>query len=233
MEQDNLDNTIPYIKDNTVSTSFYLTFAFLLMTAIITFIEAIRTNSAKIRHILNLVAGVSVVTAFFYAKFMNKLNGSMNNNEQTYKEINITRYSDWVITTPFLLLVLCLVLAYNNHSTMRTSLFLSVLIVNYAMLGVRYFGEVGKLNRRLSQLIGIIFFIILYGTIYFAFLYNNYKLDNAVIYWAFVIFWGLYGVVYDFRDEHKVISYYILDIFSKCFVGWFLWAYLTKAITIF
>lgn len=232
MEELNLKNKVVYNKENMVKTTFYITYAFLLTTATVTFIEAMRTNSEKIRHILNLETCISIVAAFFYTQFMRKLN-DVKSKELNYKEINVTRYTDWAITTPIMLLALCLVLAYNNNTIMKSSLFLLILIVNYAMLGIGYYGEVGKLNKRLSQLIGFLFFIILYGIIYFAFLYNNYKFDNAVIYWAFVIFWALYGVVYDINEEDKNISYNILDLFSKCFVGLFFWAYLTKVITIF
>jgi hypothetical protein len=39
---------------NVVHSSFYITYAFLMTTATITFIESIRTKNEKVRHILNL-----------------------------------------------------------------------------------------------------------------------------------------------------------------------------------
>ena len=54
-----------------VHSSFYITYAFLMTTATITFIESIRTKDAKIRNILNLETCISVVAAFFYgSRFM-------------------------------------------------------------------------------------------------------------------------------------------------------------------
>ena len=50
--------------------SFYTTYVFLMTTATITFIEAMRTNITEIRNILNLETCVSIVAAFFYAKFV-------------------------------------------------------------------------------------------------------------------------------------------------------------------
>ena len=53
-----------------VHSSFYITYVFLMTTATITFIEALRTNDNKIRHILNLETCISVVAAYFYGKFV-------------------------------------------------------------------------------------------------------------------------------------------------------------------
>ena len=221
-------------KDRLVKVTFYITYAFLLTTATITFIEAIRTNDAQIRHILNLETCISVVAAFFYTQFMNKINKYSEENKQIdYKEINITRYTDWMITTPIMLLVLCLVFGYNNKTVMSASYFLLILVVNFLMLAFGYVGEVGMLNKRLAQLGGFIFFFILYGMIYFTFLHSKYNFDNQIIFWAFVFFWFFYGVLYDMNEETKNVGYNVLDLFSKCFVGIFFWAYLTGVIKIF
>ena len=53
-----------------IDNSFYITYVFLMTTATITFIEAIRTDDNKVRHILNLETCISVVAAFFYGKFV-------------------------------------------------------------------------------------------------------------------------------------------------------------------
>ena len=56
-----------------MNDTFYITYAFLMTTATITFIEAIRTKDMKIRNILNLETCISVVAAFFYGKFVHSL----------------------------------------------------------------------------------------------------------------------------------------------------------------
>ena len=56
-----------------VKNSFYLTYVFLLTTATITFIEAMRTKNNKVRHILNLETCISVVAAYFYGKFVEQI----------------------------------------------------------------------------------------------------------------------------------------------------------------
>ena len=41
-------------SDHNVKLTFYITYVFLMTTSTITFIEAIRTNDSKVRHILNI-----------------------------------------------------------------------------------------------------------------------------------------------------------------------------------
>ena len=48
--------------------------------------EAIRTNIPAIRHILNWKLVFHVKTAFFYTRFMEKINDT-NNKQLNYKEI--------------------------------------------------------------------------------------------------------------------------------------------------
>ena len=116
MEELDVQDTIRSTnKDRMVKLTFYITYAFLITTATVTFIEAIRTKDAKIRHILNLETCISIVASFFYTQFMKKME-DFKDKELNYKEINITRYTDWMITTPIMLLVLCLVFAYNNKT---------------------------------------------------------------------------------------------------------------------
>ena len=57
--------------DYFVKVTFYITYVFLLTTATVTFIEAMRTSDSKVRHILNLETCISVVAAFFYGRFVN------------------------------------------------------------------------------------------------------------------------------------------------------------------
>ena len=45
---------------------------------------------------------------------------------------------------------------------------------------------------------------------------------NQIVYWAFVILWAIYGLIYESEDDKRNIGYNILDLFSKCFVGIFL-----------
>ena len=217
-------------RKNLVKYSFYLTYAFLLTTATITFIEAMRTKVPKIRHILNLETCISVVAAFFYSQFMERIKKSKD--EIDYKQINVTRYTDWAITTPIMLLVLVLAILYNKGGSLNFFDFLIILAFNYLMIGAGYMGEIGLISKRRGQVIGFIGFILLYGFIYVKYMTGAAIFDNQMIFWAFVIFWSFYGLIYEVEPEKRNIGYNILDLFSKCFVGIFFWAYFTKTITL-
>ena len=211
-----------------VKNSFYLTYVFLLTTATITFIEAMRTKNNKVRHILNLETCISVVAAYFYGKFVEQINVKNIN----YRKINMTRYIDWFITTPIMLLVLCLAFLYNTGGKLQFFTFLKILALNFAMLGSGYLGETKYLNRNLSLFIGFVFFFALYGYIYYKFLSKKSIFDNQILYWAFFTFWILYGVVYNLPEKMKNVTFNYLDLFAKCFVGIFFWAYFTGVFTL-
>ena len=209
-----------------IDNSFYITYVFLLTTGTVTFIEAMRTKDIKIRNILNLETCISVVAAFFYGKFVEKVEKEPETN---YEQINKMRYTDWAITTPIMLLVLVLAFLYNNkQGSLPISSYAVILLLNYGMLGLGYMGEIGALSKFTANGIGFAFFAGLFGYLYSAFLAGQYNFDNTLLYLVFLILWALYGVVYFFDEVTKNISFNVLDLFSKCFVGIFFWAYFTK-----
>ena len=140
-------------NDRLVSLTFYITYVFLMTTATITFIESIATDNQKVRHILNLETCISVVATFFYSKFAKMIHVENIN----YKEINVNRYTDWMITTPLMLWVLCLVFCYNNKENFKLSSFITILILNFAMILSGYFGEIGFIqDRNIANVIGFV-----------------------------------------------------------------------------
>lgn len=209
--------------DELVSNSFYITYAFLMTTATITFIEAIRTKNPKIRNILNLETCISVVAAFYYGLFVADLKEGVD-----YEKINVTRYVDWSITTPIMLLVLVLALLYNNkRGPMSFISFVIILFLNYLMLGFGYIGEIGLLDKNWANTFGFIAFFALYYFIYDRYIAGKNNKDNNILFGAFVFLWALYGVFYNMDSVARNVGYNILDLFSKCFVGIFFWAYFT------
>ena len=219
-----------YNSDTMVKNSFYLTYIFLLTTATVTFIEAMRTNVAKVRHILNLETCISVVAAYFYGNFVQEIAGEGNSID--YRQINMTRYIDWFITTPIMLLVLCLAFLYNSGGKLNFLTFLIILAMNFSMLVSGYLGETGYINKITGMMVGFVFFFLLYGFIYYKFLYKKPLFDNKILYWAFFTFWIMYGVVYNQPDKFKNVMFNYLDLFAKCFVGIFFWAYFTGVFTL-
>jgi bacteriorhodopsin len=196
----------------------------LMTTGVITFIEALRTDNPTIRHIMNIETVISIIAAYFYGKFIEQI----KDTEIDYHKINITRYTDWFLTTPFMILGLELVFVYNNGSNLALKDFIIPFILNYIMLTFGYLGEIDKINRTTAAICGFIFYILLFYFIYYKFVRNKKNMQNIIILFIFLIFWGIYGIIYFYDDKIKNITYNILDVFAKCFVGIGFWMLLVK-----
>ena len=213
-----------------VETTFYITYAFLITTGTITFIEAMRTKDSKIRNILNLETCISVVAAFFYGKFVSLF--EKKTDAVSYKTINDMRYLDWSITTPFMLLVLCAVLGKNVGKTVGLSTFGAIVALNYFMLLTGYLGEIDLMNKSLAALFGFGGLYGIFYLIYKTFLENKNVLANNILFGIYLVIWSLYGVVYFLDEEYKNIFTNILDAIAKSGMGIGLWAYYTKIVTL-
>jgi bacteriorhodopsin len=141
------------------------------------------------------------------------------------------RYSDWIITTPFMLLALSMVLSYENKIAVKIFPYLLTLAFNFGMLIFGYLGEIKLLTRNLASFIGFIFFFLTYGTIWKIFMSGSRVTSQSkFIFWVFLGVWSLYGVFYHTNEITKMFGYNILDLISKAFVGIFFWLYLTKSV---
>jgi bacteriorhodopsin len=207
--------------------SFYLTYVLLLTTATITFIEALRNNNPRIRHVMNLETCISLVAGYFYSIFQDKIKKKID-----WNEITLLRYVDWSITTPFMLLSLCLVLSMNTKTVIHISSFLFILLMNYVMLFFGYLGETKRLDRYVSDGLGFVAFFALFGTIFKEYVLPKYSIDNYVLFTLFTVVWSLYGVAYLFSDIQKNIFMNYLDLTAKCLIGIGLWAYYTKILRV-
>ena len=213
-----------------VRLTFYLTYILLLTTGTITLIEALRTTSPTVRHIMNIETCISVVAGYFYSQFIDKINKP---GEIDFKDINSTRYTDWFITTPLMLLVLLISLSYQpGNGSVDAKNYLFVLVLNICMLLFGYMGEKGVLSKPAACLIGFLFFIILFGFIYFQYVCGSSGMFNYALFGAYFVIWSLYGLVYLLDEEHKNMAYNVLDVTAKCFVGLGLWAYFTKILVL-
>ena len=131
-----------------------------------------------------------------------------------------------------MLLVLCLAFLYNTGGKLQFGTFLKILAMNFTMLTSGYLGETKKIERNVALCVGLTLFFMLYGFIYYKFLYNKEVFDNKILYWAFVTFWIFYGVVYNLPEKTKNVCFNYLDLFAKAFVGIFFWAYFTGVFTL-
>jgi len=229
-----MNQTIKYesLSDTTNNKEFWLkktfsiTYTLLLTTAVITFIEAIRTPNPMIRHILNLETCISFVAGYFYSVFMTQI----NEKKIDWNNITQTRYIDWSITTPMMLLALCLVLSMNSKTIIHLKIICLIIALNYIMLLFGYLGEVKIIARYLATILGFIAFFFMYFIIYTNYVKPKFSKSNYILFGIYFIVWSLYGIVYLLDEEYKNMITNILDLTAKCIVGLGLWIYYTNII---
>jgi hypothetical protein len=169
---------------------------------------------------------VQIIEGSFYIYWLNNFKNILN--------ITPKRYFDWIITTPTMLINLIfylIFLEYKNNNISDKLNFLklfkkefntiiTVLLLNWVMLLFGYLGETSVIPLLLGVSLGFIPFLIYYYIIYIK--YAKLSNDGFKIYFYFLIFWSLYGIVALFPYKIKNICYNILDLFSKNFFGLFL-----------
>ena len=220
-------------KTRYIKMTFNATYVLLMTTGTITFIEALRTEIPEVRHIMNIETVISIIAAYFYSKFTENVKESEDKNiPLDFNKINLTRYNDWMITTPFMILGLCLVLSYNSGVKLNLLTFSTLLVLDFAMIGLGYLGEVGTINKNIAFITSFMCFFLLFGLIAITFLRTKYSLPNIVSFLSFFIIWSVYGLVHYLDEKTKNIVYNCLDAIAKCFIGIFFWAYFTKIIVI-
>jgi bacteriorhodopsin len=216
-----------------VKFSFVITYILLLTTATITIIEALRIKQEHVRHVLNLETCISLVAGYFYSTFVAKIEEYGEKDVKIdWADITKTRYIDWTITTPMMLLVLSTVLAFNIRKAIPLAALVTIVLLNYSMLYIGYLGEIGVLNKISATIGGFVPFTIMFGIIAHLFLRPKYLLANYLFFGVFVSIWACYGLVYLFDEEYKNIFMNILDCIAKCFVGLSLWLYYSRLVYI-
>ena len=167
---------------STIKSSFYITYVFLITTGTICFIEALRSPIPQIRHIMNLETCISVVAGYFYSQFVKKIDNEQQDEQQLYKTINDTRYTDWAISTPLMLLVLCMVLGYENNLNVHFSNVLYILLLNFLMPGSGYIGELNMIPKLFANIIGFVFFFGMYRVIWNTYMKKSRTFNSKVIF---------------------------------------------------
>jgi bacteriorhodopsin len=219
--------------DNRVKFSFTITYILLLTTATITFIEAMRTKNESVRHVLNLETCISVVAGYFYSVFVDKIaktEDKMTNMD--WSEISQIRYVDWSITTPLMLLALCLVLSTNIGQKICLPSMIGIVILNYVMLYAGYLGEMKWMSLFTSEIVGFGAFFGMFGMIYAKYVRPSTNMANRTLFAMYFGIWSLYGVAYLLDEEYKNIMMNYLDLTAKCLIGLSLWVYYTHILSV-
>ena len=204
--------------------SFLSSYLVLMGYTTITLIEAIRTPSVAVRHIMNIETAVSFIAGLAYSMFNEKL----KDPQFKLAEITPLRYMDWSITTPMLLLAL--LLFYNpspDHPNIYHYLF--ILALNGGMLLSGYLGETGAIHKMAGGVGGFLFFGALLGFLYSCCIPKG---GSLLVFGLFAAIWSFYGIAYYVEDEEtKNIMYNSLDVVAKALFGISLWLYFGKVVS--
>jgi len=214
-----------------VKASFMITYILLLTTATITFIEAMRTKIADVRHVLNLETCISIVAGYFYSVFLAQIEEYGKEDKPVdWTDITKTRYIDWSITTPLMLLTLCIVLSMNIGTKISLPVIVAIILLNYVMLAIGYLGETKVLARVTADFFGFVPFFAMFYLIFVKFVQPKYVFSNYCLFFFYLLVWGMYGLVYLVPETYKNISMNILDCIAKCLIGLGLWVYYSKTV---
>jgi bacteriorhodopsin len=214
-----------------VKASFMITYILLLTTATITFIEAMRTQVPNVRHILNLETCISIIAGYFYSVFLAQIeNYAKDDKPVDWKDISKTRYIDWSITTPMMLLALCIVLSMHSNQKITLPVIVTIIALNYIMLLIGFLGEISIITRYIADICGFIPFVAMFYLIFVKFVQPKYVFSNYCLFFFYLLVWGMYGLAYLIPETYKNISMNILDCIAKCLIGLGLWVYYSKTI---
>ena len=213
----------------TLYTSLIATITVQVLTGIIEIMSLLINVPVKflfLKQMMLLEIFVQLIEGSFYMYWLYNFKNITN--------ITPKRYSDWVITTPTMLVNLIFYLIFlqykednASHTLDFVTLFntefytiITVLLLNWAMLLFGYLVETSVIPMILGVSLGFIPFLI-----YYYIIYKNYALlseDGLKIFFYFLIFWSFYGIAAFLPYKIKNVGYNILDLFSKNFFGLFL-----------
>ncbi len=203
---------------------------FIQIVTLITSFLGLRYKLPKEHQIINrlliMETSVQIIELSFYILFLNKMS-------ETVTGMAKTRYYDWVITTPTMLLTTIIYFDYINRieNKLNPISFIDfiknnmkniqiIFIANFFMLLCGFLYETGKLSKDKAVIIGFIFFLISFGTIYNE--YAKYTDFGRKLFYTLFIIWGSYGIAFLFNDVAKNNSINFLDLFAKNFFGIYL-----------
>jgi len=186
----------------------------------------IPSNLLIIQEVLIMELIVQIVEGIFYVW--------LASNITTVANITPHRYYDWYLTTPTMLISLCIYLVYlkNKERNIETkesfftiiydnmNVLLSILFFNFLMLTSGYLTEIKKFSQVSGVLIGFIPFFISFYLIYYYF--ARFSHFGTEIFFYVLLVWSIYGVAALMSYRIKNIMYNVLDLFAKNFFGVYL-----------
>lgn len=174
---------------------------------------------------LNIEMGVQLIELIFYLWFVSHFN---------LATMAATRYKDWVVSTPLMLISTMLYYYYEQarqerrDTTNAVSEFFQthrdtiaiVLLANFWMIAFGYAGEVGWISMGTSVVLGFVAFGVAFYTMWSRL--ASKSVVGKKLFSAIAGVWSLYGVAFMFPMAAKNIAYNALDVVAKNMFGVYL-----------
>jgi hypothetical protein len=184
--------------------SFYSVFYFMILAFIITVIAFTQVETPIQQLILSIEMCITGISSYMYYLFIQRIN--------SLHTISVLRYNGWVITTPLMLIALCLLL--HIPTTIHS---LSYLIgLDWIMLLAGYLGERNWMPRILATVAGFVPFLLLFYTLYSDAIFTTF---THFLFWIYFTGWACYGLAYLCNEPTKHVFMNLLDCFAKAFVA--------------
>lgn len=179
-----------------------------------------RSREVLLRDLLKLELFVQSIEFIFYAWMVQSW------GKYDLSTITRSRYIDWMITTPSMLITLMAFLGGSETQTLSSfvsehSQFIStVLALNMLMLLFGVAGEMNHIPQKKAVALGFVPFVLYFVLIYVRFIHQKSIAANKVrLFYYFLVVWSLYGLVGLLPPVPKNTGFNILDLFSKNILG--------------
>ncbi len=168
-----------------------------------------KTEPKLLVQAVNLEVFVTIIQFIFYTTLI---------RNHSIETMAITRYYDWVITTPLMLISMSTYFLYKGGETggiidmlkKYKTQFTKIITFNLIMLVAGYLGEIGYISKEVAFVIGTFAFIMT-----FTIIYKEMNGAGKDIFNLIAGVWGLYAVAYMLPSAQKNVLYNALDLVSK------------------
>jgi hypothetical protein len=146
------------------------------------------------------------------------------------KEMAKSRYYDWIITTPIMLITIFSYLLYEEQLEKKPDeppirlLYImrkykkpitQILLSNFGMLLVGYLYEIGQISNDIAFISGFIFLINIFNIIYIK--AGSKSKNGKKMFFIIFFLWSVYGIAFILPTGIKNSIFNITDLFSKNF----------------
>jgi bacteriorhodopsin len=168
-----------------------------------------KTQPKLLVQAVNLEVFVTIIQFIFYITLI---------RNHSIETMAVTRYYDWMITTPLMLISMSTYFLYKGGEDggifdvlkKYKKQFSKIITFNLIMLIAGYLGEVGYISKDMAFGIGTIAFIMT-----FTIIYKEMNGAGKGIFNLIACVWGLYAVAYILPNTQKNVLYNALDLISK------------------